>query len=289
VKASSRACGTDNLPLERHVPRDQRPAPADLSEDFVRLSSRGTRSVTVQALPPGGDAPEVMLAVLAHDLRTPLAAITFGAELLLRSPGFAERSAVPSMIKRSAAHMRELINSLVALSRGGLEEGLQLVRREGAELEEALRVVIEEHRAAWPEKTLVCKLALPAPIECDVPRLVQLACNLLSNALTHGMGESVSLCATGDGKEFELTVVNSGGPITVENIDRTLAPAEHGRMETRRRRGLGLYIACQVARAHGGKIELTCEHGTVSFAFRMPARIAGPLGRAVVTNGESGG
>jgi signal transduction histidine kinase len=223
---------------------------------------------------PTTELRDVMIAVLGHDLRTPLAAIASGAQLLLSAPDLAHRSGVPSMIERSASRMRELVNTLLDLSRGGLMDRVRLSRWEATEIENALRVAIEEHRTAWPDRAISCEFGVRDALKCDLPRVVQLTCNLLSNALLHGESGPVAVRASNTGTQFQVSITNRGGPVLPEQLYRARQPPDHARDKNPGSLGLGLYIAGEIALAHRGTVEVTCEHGLVCFTFRMPVSVA---------------
>jgi signal transduction histidine kinase len=110
------------------------------------------------------------------------------------------------------------------------------------------------------------------PIRCDRPRIAQLLSNLLGNALTYGTPEMpVRVQALTDGELFELSVSNAGSPIPPAAMERLFQPFTCGAVRpSQQGLGLGLFIACQVARAHGGRLEATSSTDETRFKFRMP-------------------
>jgi sigma-B regulation protein RsbU (phosphoserine phosphatase) len=95
--------------------------------------------------------------------------------------------------------------------------------------------------------------------------------NLAGNALSYGAaGEPVRIMATSDGS-FALSVRNKGPAIPPATMERLFQPFSRGDVQAHQQGlGLGLYIASEIARAHGGTIEATSAAGETCFTFRMP-------------------
>jgi signal transduction histidine kinase len=216
---------------------------------------------------------EQFIAVIGHDLRNPLSAIRGGAEMLTMM-GLGEKAApVVALIQRSAVRMAGLIENVMDFARGRLGGGLPLNLVEEAGLEATLEQVVEEARAAWPGRDIRSEIALERPVTCDGPRVAELFSNLLANALTHGDPKGpVRVNARSDGGGFELSVANQGEPIPPETAERLFQPfarASHG--PGQQGLGLGLYIASEIARAHGGSLEVASSPAETRFTFRIPA------------------
>jgi phosphoserine phosphatase RsbU/P len=112
---------------------------------------------------------------------------------------------------------------------------------------------------------------------CDPARLAQLFSNLLGNAISHGApNQPVRLRATAKNGTFNLFVATGGKPIPAEARKRLFQPfcrgAAHGSSE-----GIGLYIAAEIAKAHGGSIEVDSSGMETRFTFRMPLADDGSL------------
>ena len=214
---------------------------------------------------------EQFIAVLGHDLRNPLASIAAGTKLLMR--GNREAAPILALMQQSVARMSALIDNVLDFARGRLGGGVSL-NRALQPMAPVLDQVIAELRTSYPESPMETHFDVTQQVHCDGGRISQLFSNLLGNALTHGTpGSPVRVhAATKDG-EFELSVANSGEPIPPEAIKRLFQPfyrvsaqdAVHGL-------GLGLYIASEIARAHGGKIEVASSVQETRFTFRMPLR-----------------
>ena len=212
--------------------------------------------------------------MLGHDLRNPLAAIDAGTKLLGKKPIDEQGRDILSLIERSVRRMAGLIDNVLDLTRARLGGGLQLKRNSDQPLGPVLDEVVQELRASWPDRKINVDITLPAAIDCDRARIAQLLSNLLANALTHGAADApVSVLARADKKTFELSVTNQGEPIApavsarlFEPFYRPVANSGHQGL------GLGLYIASEIARAHGGELTVTSVPEATRFVFKMPMR-----------------
>ncbi|HEX8336705.1 MAG TPA: HAMP domain-containing sensor histidine kinase, partial [Pyrinomonadaceae bacterium] len=136
-----------------------------------------------------------------------------------------------------------------------------------------LEQVIAEARTAWPDREVRSEIDLGGPVNCDGARVAQMFSNLLANALTHGGPQGpVRVCARNDGGAFELSVSNQGDSIPPETIEHLFQPYTRASDRPGRQGlGLGLYIASQIAHAHGGALEVDSAPAETRFTFRMPA------------------
>jgi sigma-B regulation protein RsbU (phosphoserine phosphatase) len=215
---------------------------------------------------------EQFIAVLGHDLRNPLASIDSGLRLQLKTTLNERATTLATMMLQSTARMSELIDNVLDLARGRLGGGIRIVRNADQPLRPVLRQVVAELRASWPGREILEAYNLPLSIDCDRSRIAQLTSNLLANALTYGAADMPIRieAATGNGM-FELSVANSGDPIPPVILDRLFEPFERGAVKSSQHGlGLGLYIASEIARAHGGKMKATSSFEETRFTFQMP-------------------
>jgi signal transduction histidine kinase len=237
-----------HIEAEKHLSRAQ----ADLSDALLLNGLR-----------------EQFIAVLGHDLRNPVAAISAGATLL-RMSGLGERErAISEAISRSATHMTALIDDISDLTRVRLGSGIMLrLTREG--LEPALRHAVEEMRLAYPGRRIEATVSLERPVEADPVYVARLLSNLLKNALTYGsQTDPVNVAISAD-EEFVLSVSNAGPPIVDSMKTGLFAPFTRGTSGNEQPGlGLGLFIVAEIARAHGGTIDLTSTDTATTFTFRM--------------------
>lgn len=217
---------------------------------------------------------EQFMAVLGHDLRNPLAAIMGGAQLLRKTPLNERAKTVVGIIEAGAARMATLIDNVLDLARARLGGGLLLSRDAEVFVEPVLRQVTAELQTAWPRRIFETDFAAREPVSCDAGRISQLFSNLLGNAVTHGAPDKpIKIEAhTGDGT-FRLSVSNAGEPIPAKALERLFEPFFRADVRpSQQGLGLGLYIASEIARAHGGSIEVVSDASETCFTFQMPLR-----------------
>lgn len=213
---------------------------------------------------------EQFIAVLGHDLRNPLASIAAGTKLLTR--GNRDAAPILALMQQSVARMSALIDNVLDFARGRLGGGIAL-NRATQSLEPVLNQVIAELRAGFPESQIDTDFDLTRQVDCDSGRVAQLFSNLLGNALTHGTpGAPVRVRANTHKDEFELSVANAGEPIPPEAINRLFQPFYRVAQDSGQGLGLGLYIASEIARAHGGRLDVASSPQETRFTFRMPLR-----------------
>jgi signal transduction histidine kinase len=213
---------------------------------------------------------EQFIAVLGHDLRTPMRAISCFTELLVKNPQGDDAPAMGKLVLESAARMQALIDNLMDLARGRLTGGLPLNRADAA-LEPVLREVIGELRASQPDRLVETVISLDRPVNCDCVRIGQLFSNLLGNALIYGSPDRpVRVRAACDAESFELSVANAGEPIPPAALARLFNPFYRSKAhQNREGLGLGLYIAHEIAIAHGGTLGVKSTPEETRFTFRM--------------------
>jgi signal transduction histidine kinase len=217
----------------------------------------------------GAELREQFIAVLGHDLRNPLAAIDAGARLVLRTPLNDRAQMVLAEMQASVKRMSGLITNVLDFARGRLGGGLTLERSAHARLESMLDLVVSELRATT-DRTIVSDFSGLGPVTCDPDRIGQMASNLIGNAITHGKG-TVQVRVHSDGRMFELSVSNPGDPIAPATIAHLFQPFFRASAQPNAPGlGLGLYIASEIARAHGGTLTADSADGEVRFTFRMP-------------------
>jgi signal transduction histidine kinase len=217
---------------------------------------------------------EQFIAVLGHDLRNPLASIVGGVSLLRKETLSEKGTQILGMMHGSVVRMSALIDNVLDFARGRLGGGFALTREAGVDLEPILRQVVNELRVGAPGRAIETDFVLPDRVNCDPSRFGQMVSNLLANGLTHGASdEPVRIHSATDGAELELWVANGGAPIPPETMKRLFQPFFRGEMRSSLQGlGLGLHIASEIAKAHGGAIEVASTSQETRFTFRMPLR-----------------
>jgi signal transduction histidine kinase len=214
------------------------------------------------------DLREQFIAVLGHDLRNPLTAIISATEMLEKTPLTERGERFTRLIQASADRISGLINNMLDFARGRLGGGLRVERKPEA-LEPVLAQVIAELRASWPEREIDAEVFLTASINCDSGRISQLLSNLLANALTYGKADSPIRVRTMtlDGA-LELSVANAGKPIPTSAQKQLFQPFFRAASQPGEAGlGLGLYIASEIAKAHGGTLDVASSTDETRFTF----------------------
>ena len=214
---------------------------------------------------------EQFIAILGHDLRNPLASIAAAARMLRKEEQTDRATKILDLMQGSVIRMSGLIDNVLDFARGQLGGGITL-KRQVEDLEPILRQVIDELRSSHPDRAIEVSIEFDGPINCDSGRIGQLVSNLLGNALTHGTpDEPVRFSAATDEQRLELWIANGGAPISSDAMTGLFQPFFKGEAGTSQRGlGLGLHIASEIARAHGGTIMVSSDDNETRFTFVMP-------------------
>jgi len=216
---------------------------------------------------------EQFIAILGHDLRNPLGAISTSAQLLVRIAPDERSVRIANIIQDASYRMKGLIENILDFARGRLGDGISLQYDPNLSLEASILQVIAEMQAVWPNRNIETEFRLTEQVNCDTKRIAQLLSNLLSNALTHGKKDSPVkvLTISADG-EFKLSVINYGKKISTEAMKRLFHPFSRGEVKPGQEGlGLGLYIASEIAIAHGGNIDVTSTSEETCFTLIIPS------------------
>ena len=216
---------------------------------------------------------EQFIAVLGHDLRNPLAALAAGARTLDERERLSDRGRlVVREMNASVARASALVANLLDFARGRLGGGLTLSRDASQPLAPILEQVVAEVRAIAPDREIMTNFSIDAPVDCDPARIAQLAANLVSNAVTHGApGLPIEVEATTRDDRFMFTVTNGGVPISPEARMQLFQPFFRGAVRrSQQGLGLGLFIVNEIAKAHGGIMDVKSTDEITRFTFSMP-------------------
>lgn len=225
------------------------------------------------------------LGILSHDLRNPLAAIIMGSTMLVGSEELDDHTVrIAARMLTSANRMDRLISDLLDLTRTRSGDRIPIVPVT-IDLAPLCWHVVAELEGRRPAGELRFEARGDLHGEWDADRIAQLLSNLVSNAIQYGAKtEPIEVVAADDGGDVILTVHN-GGPAIPENSLRTMFEpmVRHSQdAKTNSGLGLGLYIAAQVALAHGGTIDVasTDADGT-TFTVHLPRHAPAKLVRTI--------
>lgn len=207
---------------------------------------------------------ELFLAALSHDLRSPLGAMVTSADLLSRRTPDEWVQRIAGRIKASGESIAGMLDALLDLAEARVGGGLHL-RREPAHLVEVVDRVVIEHQLLFPDRTIEVVSDGGMRGDWDKARLHRLLSNLVGNALAHGAAAPpVRIELDGADADEVRILVRNGGTIPPDILSRLFDPFRASSARHRGGLGLGLFSAQQIARAHGGEVEVrsTEKEGT---------------------------
>ena len=194
--------------------------------------------------------------------------------LLLKTSLDEKAKTIVDLVRGNATRMAALIDNVMDFARGRLGGGLPLERSSAGQLEPLLRQVVAELQTSAPDRVIDIRVAVTEPVDCDRGRIGQLVSNLVGNATDHGAPDQpIQVSAATQDGWFELSVTNAGEEIPPAWLDHIFEPYTRGAQgPSRQGLGLGLYISNEIAKAHGGTLDVISTRDRTSFAFRMPSR-----------------
>ncbi|MEO5816349.1 MAG: sensor histidine kinase [Gemmatimonadaceae bacterium] len=219
---------------------------------------------------------EMFLAILGHDLRSPLNAVIMGSQFMIETGELPEpHLTLTTRILHSGKRMNQLVGDLIDFTRGRLGSGVPIVRREMDMAKEAKHAV-DEISSSNPGSALKLNLSGDLVVNWDCPRISQVLANLLGNAVEHGSaGTPISLTVRGESRDVVLQVHNRG--VSIPAADREVIFSPFKRLQagdaaaTKGSLGLGLYIAERIVTAHGGTIDVqSSDDAGTFFTVRIP-------------------
>lgn len=220
-----------------------------------------------------GATREKFIAVLGHDLRNPLASVMAGAKMLMRKhEDDPDSKKILLLMQASMVRMRGLINNIADFARSRFGNGLVLeLQADRQLLESTLRQVVDELRSMHPDRSIVADFSIEGDVPIDQGRAAQLLSNLIGNALTYGdVHQPVLVSARADAAGLELSVENRGDPIPEDMLTTLFEPFVRGQSGGNGESlGLGLFIASEIARAHGGILRATSDETATRFTFTI--------------------
>ena len=220
---------------------------------------------------------EMFLAILGHDVRTPLGAIMMSATGLLMSRDLgAPYQAAATRILNSGTRIKQIVCDLLDLTRTRLGSGIPLARAP-IDLERVSRQTVDEVAAYHPDRVVRYESSGELHGNWDDARLGQALSNLIGNAVQHGFPDSpVSVTARGGKDEVTIAVHNLGPVIPPVHLHQIFSPLKRigrgdDKADTSGSMGLGLYIANEIVKGHGGRIDVeSSEAGGTTFTVRLP-------------------
>jgi len=212
-----------------------------------------------QALREGDRRKDEFMAMLAHELRNPLAAVSAASALLLRpelSPDKA--SLAKNALRERVTQIVRLVDDLLDVSR--IVRGKVELRRQSLDLAQVVHAAVESTKGLFEERgqTLTVHTLEALPVNGDPVRLEQVVSNLLSNAARYTQdGGTVSLIAAQDGAEAVIKVKDNGvgvEPALITKIFDLFGQVEDALHRSRGGLGVGLTMVKKLTVMHGGSV-----------------------------------
>jgi two-component system OmpR family sensor kinase len=217
------------------------------------------------------------VADASHELRTPLMSVRGYADLFQYAAANTpeERDKHLARLRAEAARMSVLLDDLLLLARLDAAEVDAPLRLETAGLVDLVRQAADAFRAGRPDHPLTVQAGPdPVRLRLDPLRIRQVVDNLLTNAAMHTpAGTKVSVEVSLSPGTAEVRVTDSGPgipPADRERVFDRFYRVDKARSRDRGGSGLGLAVAQSLARAHGGRIELSSEPGATVFTLFLP-------------------
>ena len=215
---------------------------------------------------------ELLMAVMGHDLRTPLSAIvTAGETLRIAYPDDPRLQQIGDIIGSASRRMSRLMGQLLDFATARV--GGMPVRPQPTNLAELCHAAMLEFEERGCRMT--CDRRGDLDGLWDPDRIAQVLSNLIANAVTHGAPECVVDIALDGRDEHRVQVdVANDGEIQPEVMADLFAP--FGRTTNRSGTGLGLFIVDHVVRAHGGSVKAHSSGGRTTFTVTLPRQAQHP-------------
>ena len=212
------------------------------------------------------DSQNVFLAILGHDVRNPLGAISMGAQLIMQDASLPPRHLnVASQIMRSTLRVTDIVADLLDFATSHLGGGIP-VTLDQYDLSAECRSVVQELRLFHPERQFKVDIADGIMATWDRARISQALSNIIGNAVQHGTADSaIWVTVSTEDDQVMLMVQNEGEIMSPARLRTMFDPGKSFAIKSVSERsasqtsnlGLGLYITHEIVLAHAGDIWVT--------------------------------
>ena len=227
------------------------------------------------------DSQNIFLAILGHDVRNPLGAISMGTQLIMQDDTLpAKHHRVAAQVLKSTQRVTEIVADLLDFSTSHLGGGIPITAA-AMDFRIECEAVVNEMKVCHPGRKFELAMHGDLHVHWDRARISQALSNLLANAVQHGSPtEPVLITISREKSDVVWIIQNAGDVIAPERLRTMFDPVKTFAIKSASERsasqthnlGLGLYITHEIATAHGGGIRVTstASHGT-NFTLRIPA------------------
>jgi len=223
---------------------------------------------------------EMFLAILGHDLRTPIGAVLTSAKFMLETKELVEpHLTLTTRIVSSTTRMNQMVGALLDFTRSRLGGGIPIAPAP-MNMGKAVHDVVNEISAGHPERKIEVDARGTLNGEWDCSRISQVLTNLIGNALEHGSDRTaVTIEVQGDTKEVRVAIHNRGAAIPEDQMDGLFNAMKRQEISGKTdgpsaNLGLGLYIADQIVHAHKGRIDVeSSEDRGTTFTVHLPRQL----------------
>ncbi|WP_218353615.1 GAF domain-containing sensor histidine kinase [Alteromonas lipotrueiana] len=267
-------CGLDTSPVKLKTDKTK-----SMIESFAQLISRQLTAeyrlkIASEALKDEQQIAQIReqyIAVLGHDLRTPLSSIMMGLDVLKLMPLAKDAASVLKRMDNSAKRISLLADNVMDFTHGKMGKGIPVTKQSCNNLSEILGHTVSELESQYKKREFVSAIDINRSVDCDSGRLAQLASNLLVNAVVHGdPAKPVYFEAFTHNGELIIRVANSGKPIPPEVQARLFQPFwRNASKGSHKGLGLGLFIASQIATAHQGSLSVASDEHKTTFTLTV--------------------
>jgi signal transduction histidine kinase len=257
----------------RTTPEDRR---TPCGQSSLDPSERGWTSTSAGALAAPAErlVEEDFLAILAHDVRSPLLTLTLSCELLSQRVDPADPVAARQLqaMRYTIRHIDRMVADVLCMV---AEHGSPVPAMPSCPVRSVLVQAADDQRALAELKGVEITLGLPAEschVALDRPGLLRVLANLLANAIhSTPAGGRIHVQAICVADQVDLTVRDTGAGMPPEQVRCLFDAAEDENAEPGRRRGVGLLIVKRIVDACGGSIDVTSSRGIgTRFTIRLP-------------------
>lgn len=226
------------------------------------------------------EAQNLFLAILGHDVRTPLGAVSMGAQVLLMDQTLPSKALkVGLRILNSSKRMDAIVRDLLDFSTTHLGQGIPIDPRT-VDLLEICRNTVDEAKTFHPDRQFELKAEGKLTGAWDGQRMGQAFSNLISNAIQHSTpGSAIKVSISGVEEEVIYEVQNEAEVISPTKLRTLFDPIKRFAIRPASERvgarmqnlGLGLYVVKEIVSAHSGSISVSSSADTgVTFKVCLP-------------------